>query len=125
MARVSRAMCMYVWSHPPSFLAVAQARTIEEARRAMLLEIGESGDGSCPVRDSAREWMQANNPQIWRCPNAKFCLSDSAECEELALLIETQSKQIRELKHELAEARKAMSGYIASQARERIVEFNQ
>ena len=44
-----------------------------------------------------------------RCPNAKFCLSDSAE---LAL-------QIRELKHGLAEAQKAMSGYIASQARER------
>ena len=112
-------MRMYVWSHPPFFLAVAQARTIKEARRAMLLEIGESGDGSCPVRDSAREWMQANNPQIWRGLNAEFCLSDSAECEELSLLIETQSKQIRELKHGIAEAQKAMSGYIASQARER------
>ena len=54
-----------------------------------------------------------------RCPNAKFCLSDSVKCEELGLLIKTQSKQIRELKHGLAESQKAMSGYIASQARER------
>ena len=107
---------MYVWSFPSNFLAVSQASSVDEARRSMLLEIGESGDGSCPERDKARERVKAINPQIWQGVNSEFCLTDSAECRELSLLIETQSKRIRVLEQELAEARKAMDVSIDSES---------
>jgi hypothetical protein len=99
-------MKLYVWSRPPSFLAVAQADSVEAARRVLIeQEIGQSGDGSCPERDRAREIVKTTNPVIWMGLNAEFALTDSAECRELAAYIETQAKTISLLKINLERLR--------------------
>lgn len=77
-------MHMYVWSIKPTFMAVAQAASVEEARAELLKqdELGESGDGSCPERDEARRFILGRMPLIWHGPNAEFVLTDSAELRE-------------------------------------------
>jgi hypothetical protein len=77
------AMKMFVWSDRFSFLAVAQAESVESARDKMLKEIGEGGgDGSCPERDRARGIVKGNTPNIWLGANAEFTLTDAAESRE-------------------------------------------
>ena len=95
-------MHMYVWSRKPTFIAVAQAPSIEEARRALLSEdeLGESGDGSCPERDEARKVVLETHPNIWHGTNAEFALTDSAELREYR---DWSRKQIDGLKRQLAE----------------------
>lgn len=73
---------MYVWSQKPEYLAVALASSVEEARARIMQEVGESGDGSCPVRDRARGRILSETPTIWFFSNAEFALTDSAEVEE-------------------------------------------
>lgn len=86
-------MHMYVWSRKPRFIAVAQAESVEKAREAMLNsdELAGSGDGSCPERDKARDYIRSTNPTIWHRENAEFALTDSAELIE----IEEQSDRLR------------------------------
>jgi hypothetical protein len=80
-------MKMYVWSDALAFLAVAQANSVSVARGLLLREIGESGDGSCPERDKAREYVLSTNPAIYYGKNAEFALLDSAEVRELEAYI--------------------------------------
>lgn len=77
-------MRMYVWSVTPKWLAVAHANSVAEARKLLLRSenVGESGDGSCIVRDAARRFVLETEPTHWMGPNAEFTLSDSAELEE-------------------------------------------
>ena len=77
-------MHMYVWSRKPAYLAVAQAESVEAARRALLSEdsLVKSGAGSCPERDEARKAILETQPNIWFGTNAEFALTDSAELRE-------------------------------------------
>lgn len=74
-------MKMYVWTGHFSFLAVAQAPSVAEARKQMLLEMGEPGDGSCREMDEARNEILEQQPAIYIGSNAEFCLSHSAQQE--------------------------------------------
>jgi len=98
-------MKMYVWSMKPRWMAVAYAHSVAEAR-ALLLgsydNIGDSGDGSCPVRDRAREYVTTVMPSQWIGPNAEFALTDSAELEESDNYARGLQKRINELEAENA-----------------------
>lgn len=100
-------MRMFVWSKKPSWLAVAQARTVEEARHALLTNdnVGESGDGSCPVRDEAREYILTTQPVQWLGVNGEFALTDSAELQEQEDYTRKQNAEIQLLKRTLASVR--------------------
>lgn len=97
-------MKMYVWSKPPAFLAVAQADSVDAARRRMLQEIGEGGDGSCPERDKARDIVANCNPAIWAGVNAEFALTDSAEVREQEAWSLSLSTAATSLRSQLAES---------------------
>ncbi len=58
---------MYVWEGRPRFVAVAHAPSVARARELVMkhTELGESGDGSCPERDKAREIIKTQTPAIW------------------------------------------------------------
>jgi len=96
-------MKMYVWQIRPKFLAVAQATSIEEARGMFNFELGTGGDGSCPIRDQAREFIKRANPGIWYGNNAEFVLTDSAELEEAEAEIVGLRGEIVRLKEALEE----------------------
>lgn len=97
-------MKLYVWTCEPSFVAVAHARSVEEARFRMIEEVGASGDGSCPERDKARRYIQENNPTIWYGVNAEFALTDSAELIELSAFLECEQRKLRDAEHRLSDA---------------------
>lgn len=80
-------MKMYVWSDALAFLAVAQAESVQEARALLLRETGDTGDGSCPERDKARETILSTNPAVYYRAKAVFALTDSAEVRELEAYI--------------------------------------
>jgi hypothetical protein len=86
---------MYVWTKEPFFYAVAQARTVDEARTLMLEEVG-SGDGSCPEREKAAKWIREQQPYIFHRENATFALTDSAEQIEQMAYIEKLQKELKE-----------------------------
>lgn len=97
---------MYVWHVHPSFLAVAQANSVEEARSAVLRsDLGESGDGSCPERDNARKFVLSNTPAVWYGVNAEFVLTDSAELREQEDYSRKLFERVSELEADLAAAR--------------------
>lgn len=102
-------MKMYVWTDSFSFLAVAHAPSVNEARRMVLdtTDLGRSGDGSCPEHDRARSIVTTAMPNIWMGLNAEFALRDSAEVRMQELRTETLRKRIAELEAELAVARVA------------------
>lgn len=77
-------MRMYVWSVKPKWLAVAHASSVAEARDLLLSQdqIGESGDGPCVVRETARKYVTEHEPTHWMGPNGEFALTSSAELEE-------------------------------------------
>lgn len=100
-------MNMYVWSRPSTFLAVAQAGSVAEARARMLQEIGESGDGSCPERDKARAIILAETPSIWHGVNAEFALTDSAELREADNYREGIEAKLKAAESELERLRNA------------------
>lgn len=77
-------MRMYVWSVQPKWIAVAHANSVAEARQLLMSSdnIGESGDGSCSIRDSARKYVTDTEPTQWMGPNAEFALTDSSELRE-------------------------------------------
>lgn len=102
----ARAMHMYVWLGLASFLAVAQASSVAEAREKMLEEIGPGGDGSCPERDKAREHVRQHTPVIWRGVNAEFAMTDSANLIEADAECQTLRGRIKELEAREQEARK-------------------
>jgi len=97
---------MYCWSKPPSFIAVAQAHNVNEARKLVLLQIGH-GDGSCPEREKAAEWVQANTPTIWHGPNAEFELTDNAELIEQLAFLETVQRDLRNTSRDYSELRES------------------
>ncbi len=99
-------MRMYVWSVRPKWLAVAHATSVTEARALLLRQdaIGESGDGSCAVRDAARKYVLETEPIHWMGQNAEFILSDSSELQEQ----EDYSQHLFELAIELATAVKEL-----------------
>jgi len=101
-----RHLKFYVWHSRPSYLAAAQAGSVAEARKLLLSNdaIGESGDGSCPIRDKARLEVVNCNPQIWYGPNAEFVLTDSAELEETQAHARTLEKAIDDLRAKLSTA---------------------
>jgi len=96
-------MHMYVWTDLVSFLAVAQASSVADARRAMLVEMGESGDGSCFERDRARNTVLNQTPSIWHGTNAAFALSESAESRENAALCEKYLQEVEQLRKRVQE----------------------
>lgn len=87
---------MYVWTKEPFFYAVAQAGSVDEARSLMLEEIG-GGDGSCPERESAAEYVRERQPYIFHRSNATFGLTDSAELSEQIAHSEKLEKKLKEL----------------------------
>lgn len=99
-------MHMYCWSRPPSFIAVAQARNVNEARKLVLLQVGH-GDGSCPERDKAAEWIKGNNPTIWHGPNAEFELTDSAELADQATFLEAVQRDLKNTQRDYCELRES------------------
>lgn len=100
-------MKMYTWGHVTRWLAVARARNSTRARELILGfdRIGESGDGSCPVRDEARKFVTNNQPTMWIGENAEFCLSDSSELEEQENHSRTLETEVQRLTAELATER--------------------
>ncbi len=64
----------FVWTDHVSYLAVAHARSVEEARQA--LEDNDLGglDGSCPERQKARTVIYNENPAVYHGKNAEFCV---------------------------------------------------
>ncbi len=120
---------IYIWQDLVSYLAVAQAPTMQKARELMLAEMGESGDGSCPERDKAREEILSRPAAMWTGDVAAFCLSDSAEVKEYELLARTNGqrvdeleKQLARLQIELAEAKAAHESYIANSSHAAAIE---
>jgi hypothetical protein len=97
-------MRMYVWSRKPRFIAVAQAESVEKAREAVLNhdELAGSGDGSCPERDKAREYIRSMTPSIWYGENAEFALTDSAELIEVEAESDRLRKELTSLRARLA-----------------------
>lgn len=81
--QAARAYHMYVWYDSLAYIAVAQARSVDEARALVLPEIG-GGDGSCPEREKASKCVRETTPVIWHGANAEFVLTDSAEQREQA-----------------------------------------
>ena len=95
-------MRMYVWSVKPSWIAVAHADDVTHARRLLLSgDLGHSGDGSCIVRDKAREYVLTQQPTHWIGANAEFALTDSAELEQAEYHVHNARKMYDELWDEL------------------------
>lgn len=74
-------MKMFCWSSS-TFLAIAQAKSVDHARAAVLKEMGGKPDGSSAQMTSAWQEVNRMNPQIWQGPDAEFALTDSALLEE-------------------------------------------
>lgn len=98
----ARSLHFYCWSLQPKFIAVAQAKSVAEARHLVLTQIGETLDGSCPERAKAYEYVVKNTPAIWHFAQAEFALTDSAELEEQEAYSEQLNKRIQELESALA-----------------------
>jgi hypothetical protein len=92
-AQCDKQFHMYVWTKEPFFYAVAQARSVHEARTLMLEEVG-SGDGSCPEREEAAKWIKEQQPFIFHRENATFALTDSAEQVEMSAYIEKLQQKL-------------------------------
>jgi len=90
-------MKMYIW-RSDMFLAVAQAESVAEARNAMMVEMGESGDGSCPERDKGRVFILGTMPEIFYSRNAEFVLTNSGELQEQEHYSASLQTQLTELK---------------------------
>lgn len=96
-------MHMYVWSDEVSFMAIAQADSVQKARILVLDQIG-TDDGSCPEQAKARRMVEKVNPSIWYGNNAEFCLRDSAEAREQEAYASTLFAQNEALKKRLENA---------------------
>jgi hypothetical protein len=94
----SAKMHMFVWLGAPMFLAVAQARSVAEARELLLDEIGAGSDGSCPERERAAKFVKEKGPSIWHGPNAEFALTDSAEVRELEVNWKKAEDELKRLR---------------------------
>lgn len=92
-------MHMYVWRLPSSFVAVAQAKSVAEARRLVLNEIGDERNTDS-VRTRARQLVMENVPTIWNYANAEFTITDSAELRLADAAHEEQRKEIARMKTE-------------------------
>lgn len=99
-------MKMYIWTDRFSFLAVAHAKSKQQARELLISDdlgaVGDSGDGSCPERDKAREWVRNLEPSIYQRETCEFALTDSAELRESVLLIEKLEKQLKDARQSAA-----------------------
>lgn len=101
---------MFVWQVHPTFLGIAQANSVAEARHALLCsDLGESGDGSCPERDAARQFILEHFPAIWHGVNAEFVLSDSAELREQEQHSRALEARVAALEADLAAAREEIA----------------
>jgi hypothetical protein len=93
-------MKLHAWTDFHSFLAVAHAESVARARELLMVEMGESGDGSCPERDKARQIVLTTMPEMWQGPSAHFALSDSAELREqeaLTARLEVANARLRKV----------------------------
>ena len=77
-------MKLHIWTDRVSYLAVAHAESVSEARELLLKEsdLGESGDGSCPERDKARHAILSETSAVYVGRVAEFSLSDNAQLRE-------------------------------------------
>lgn len=98
-------MKMFVWTDLVSFVAVAHEHSVDAARKAMLVEMGASGDGSCPERDKARRIVLNQTPAIYLGSNAEFMLSDSAAVRENEAALEIVEKDRLKLRSDTVSAR--------------------
>jgi hypothetical protein len=113
LTAIKRKVHMYCWAWEPSFLAVAQAENVEAARAMALREIGEEGgDGSCPERDKARNFVRDNTPAIWYGNNAEFVLTDNAELREAEAQSEKRRESILRLESERDDLRGNLAGIV-------------
>jgi NTP pyrophosphatase (non-canonical NTP hydrolase) len=94
---------MYTW-HRVHFIAAVQASSVAEARALLLEEIGSSGDGSCPEREAAVEWISRQNPHVFHRANAEFALTYSGELREQEVYAEIWKKRAEEAEAKLAQA---------------------
>lgn len=68
-------MRMYVWSDHHSYLVVAHASSVAEARTVALREIGTT-DGSTPNRQAVIERIKEDGPSIWIGANADYAITE-------------------------------------------------
>ncbi len=98
-------MKLHIWTDMLSYLAVAHADSVSDARRLLLEEsdLGESGDGSCPERDKARCAILDEQPALYVSRVAEFTLSDSAQLREMEGYAETLCQQVAAKGRRIAE----------------------
>lgn len=75
-------MKFYSWSRQPAWTAVVHSTSIIKARELML-GLLPADDGSCIVRERARDYIVAFQPVLIAVPVAVFSLTDSAAMEEM------------------------------------------
>lgn len=103
-------MKLHIWTDMLSYLAVAHADSVSDARRLLLEEsdLGESGDGSCPERDKARCAILGEQPALYVGRVAKFTLSNSAELREQSKYEEALRQQLDAKDRRIAELEAAL-----------------
>ena len=98
-------MKLHIWTDRVSYLAVAHAESVSEARELLLKEsdLGESGDGSCPERDKARRAILSETSAVYVGRVAEFSLSDNAQLREQENHSEKLHQQIAAKDRRIAE----------------------
>lgn len=98
-------MKLHIWTDRFSYLAVAHADSVSEARELLLKEsdLGESGDGSCPERDKARRAILGETSAVYAGRVAEFSLSDNAQLREQEEYSEKLHQQIAARDRRIAE----------------------
>lgn len=103
-------MKLHIWTDRFSYLAVAHADSVSEARELLLKEsdLGESGDGSCPERDKARRAILSETSAVYVGRVAEFSLSDNAQLREQENHSEKLHQQIAAKDRRIAELEAAL-----------------
>lgn len=103
-------MKLHIWTDRVSYLAVAHAESVSEARELLLKEsdLGESGDGSCPERDKARRAILSETSAVYVGRVAEFSLSDNAQLREQENHSEKLHQQIAAKDRRIAELEAAL-----------------
>lgn len=73
-------MKVFIWMDHHSYVALAHARSVAEARSMLDQEVG-GHDGSCPVRNKARKAVAEKGPEIWRGRVALFAGSEEPDAD--------------------------------------------
>ena len=86
-------MKMFVW-RSGSFLAVAHAESIRQARQLVFDQLDNTRSGQCQERELASRIIHGTQPVIWHGKNAEFVLTDSGELREADAECERLRKEL-------------------------------